>query len=438
MPKNKKIKNKRVISVQNRYQKSKYQRSEEIDKQRFHQCEEKSTMSDREMDEDGILVPDDDMRQGRNQQIKMADDITISSAQLEDIIGVSSPSQQMTPNDPKSKTESPLKYQLNDKGPFFIIMKHEELRYTEIAKIVLISVGRPKIDQIIKLDDHSVKVKLKDADSANKILKSQSLARLQNVNVSIPPMYLNSIGIIDNVAITHTTEEILEALDSDNQITKIERMTKWDPVYKKATPMEQIKIHFRCFTLPRTVKLFMINFRVRFFFPRPTYCVKCLSYGHYKKICRQKPKCAICTKETEGQHECEQFCKFCETTDHQTNDRTCKERIRQAELTKIMIKEKMTYKEAVQALKEGEKNTTAFPRLLRIDLSEEYAKLKELSQKTADLQTQLDNMKLQNDKVKQVLREICTLATAEESQKNHTLMMRRLLTILEENQDILD
>lgn len=49
------------------------------------------------------------------------------------------------------------------------------------------------------------------------------------------------------------------------------------------------------------------------------------------------------------------------------------------ELTKVMIKEKMTSTEAILALKKVEKNATEFPRLPTIDVSEEYTKVKNLS-----------------------------------------------------------
>ncbi len=97
----------------------------------------------------------------------------------------------------------------------------------------------------------------------------------------------------------------------------MERIKRWNFEQKVEEDTELIKIAFRSNYLPPRVKLFNTIIKTQYSIPKPTFCNKCLKYGHFKKYCKNEQKCRTCseiqTNEQNQEHNCSKVvkCNLC-------------------------------------------------------------------------------------------------------------------------------
>ncbi|GAB0093076.1 hypothetical protein DMENIID0001_081280 [Sergentomyia squamirostris] len=199
--------------------------------------------------------------------------------------------------------------------------------------------GKKNIEIIRKIAPDRLRIQTKNYESANQILQKHGTT---DTRTFIPPFHLSSVGVVDNIPIDFTLEEMKQECETPHQIIKIERMLKMDKGC--LIPMDKVKIEFRTFLVPREIKIFGAAFRVRLFVPKPTFCRRCLCYGHREKKCLNLERCSM---EINGPHDnCNKFCKFCETAKHTTNHKDCPENVYQFRIRKRMVEGRTNFKEA--------------------------------------------------------------------------------------------
>ncbi|GAB0086048.1 hypothetical protein DMENIID0001_000310 [Sergentomyia squamirostris] len=252
-------------------------------------------------------------------------------------------SQANTSSEPTEKMEE-LRYNSRDNGPYIIILQRQNVDLFKSAQHISSLLGKENIDVIRKIAPDRLRIQTRNYDSANRILIYFKKHESNDTKTFIPPFHLSSVGVVDNIPIDFSLEEMKLECETPHQIIKIERMMKMDQ--GKLIPMDKVKIEFRRFLVPREIKIFGAAFRVRLFIPKPTFCRRCLCYGHREKKCKNVERCSTCTQETIEPHKCNKFCKFCETTKHTTNHKDCPENAFQFRIRKRMVEGRTNFKDA--------------------------------------------------------------------------------------------
>lgn len=254
-------------------------------------------------------------------------------------------------------------YITTDKGPFIIIMEKEDINDIKVGKR-LKELNIMNIKDITKIGKNRLKVQTKDGMTANKILKDPTLSITDRIKSFLPNSSLITVGIIRDIDIDITEEEIENNYSCESKIISIERMTRWDDKLKIAIPNNNIKITFRSHKLPNNFKLYSVSRKIEIFVPKPILCKKCLVYGHTKKYCKRETveRCLNCTENLhDSAQSCVTKCKFCNVNDHKTAFYKCPEEIKQKKIKRIMVTQKISYQDAHKINNEG--NNANFPPL---------------------------------------------------------------------------
>ncbi|GAB0087826.1 hypothetical protein DMENIID0001_021800 [Sergentomyia squamirostris] len=249
-----------------------------------------------------------------------------------------------------------LQYNQSDVGPFIVIIEKPNIDLLSTSEIICELIGKHNLEESRRISPDRLRVKTKSFDSANKIMLSTTIITELKMKAFIPSFYLTSVGVVDDIALEYDLDVLKRQINSSSyQIIGLERMKR----IENGVPIDikKIKIWFRSYNLPNEVRIFGAVFRVRLFVPKPTFCKKCLSFGHTKTTCRNnKEKCFKCAQEIDELHKphaCAQFCKFCKTDAHSTGDILCPQTEFQKKIKYHMVSKKIPFKEA-RALMEAD------------------------------------------------------------------------------------
>lgn len=147
--------------------------------------------------------------------------------------------------------------------------------------------------------------------------------------------------------------ELFGALDSRNNILKMERMKKriWD---KDANKMKYIAsdniiVTFKGKDLTDYVSIYNKggHLRVRPYVEAVKLCYNCYKYGHLKNLCKSKAKCPICNDDFHGECNKAPLCGNC-GEGHRANYRGCIEFQRNKDMNIIMAHNNCSYFEAIK------------------------------------------------------------------------------------------
>lgn len=267
-----------------------------------------------------------------------------------------------------------MSYQTSDKGPFIIIMEKEGISDIQTGKR-LNELNFQNILNIKKTARNKLKVQTLDGKTANRIMKNQDLINVDKIKSYLPNSIITTVGVVKNIDLSMSTEEILQNCSCDCKILNIERMTRWDTEKSESVPSNNIKITFRSNKIPDLFKIYFVSRKIEYYIPKPILCKKCLCYGHTTKQCKKEDAilCKICSEVIHpDENQCKNKCKFCKVEEHKTGAAKCPEEIKQKEITKQMTIQKLTYKEAHSQVM-NEKNKQ-FPKLPNTE-SLTYAKI---------------------------------------------------------------
>lgn len=189
--------------------------------------------------------------------------------------------------------------------------------------------------------------KPKDAEV---LLNSALLRDNFKINIYIPNVLKQTIGVVRNVPPTISEEEILDNINAGNKrVTKIERINKMKKVEGNnvLVPTYSIKIYVEGQVLPEEIAIYGMLAKVDFYVFPVKLCIRCWRFGHRIKTCRSsKPRCVVCGLDHEGEVCWDApTCVNC-NGNHKANDRNCPERVRQDMILQVMAREKLTFAEA--------------------------------------------------------------------------------------------
>jgi len=174
-------------------------------------------------------------------------------------------------------------------------------------------------------------------------------------------------GIIFGVPIDITEDEIQEETNAD----AVKRMKRRVDGNLENTPNVVIS-YKEC--LPELVQIGFLRFKVKDYIPRPFRCTKCQMFGHGAQACWRPSCCPRCSGGHDFSHcpvkaeEHEQHkCRNCHGN-HSSAWTGCPVYQNVHEALEIKIKEKMTYKQALERVKTHHKDERSREHIIATDL----------------------------------------------------------------------
>ncbi|XP_062541493.1 uncharacterized protein LOC134209530 [Armigeres subalbatus] len=170
---------------------------------------------------------------------------------------------------------------------------------------------------------------------------------LQNHNLKcyVPVMLKQTVGLIKGVPFKYEDRELLEELEAEVPIIKVERVLKMDSE-KNLTKTKNVRLTFKGKELPKTVAIYGYRFEVELYLFPIKQCQNCWGYGHKASNCKRTKKCNLCgIQHDTSEEQCRTKCINCRGN-HAANSKDCPERHKQRLIAQKMQREKVSYKEA--------------------------------------------------------------------------------------------
>lgn len=159
-----------------------------------------------------------------------------------------------------------------------------------------------------------------------------------------------SYGIIKGVDLDMSEKDILDAFESSTEIIAIKRLRRND-LEGNWIDSETIRICFRSNVLPTHINVYGCRFKVDPYVFPVTQCAGCWKFGHLKRFCPTKKN--ICPKCGDSSHiNCDtktMKCPNCKGS-HMALDRTCPHFRTEKYIRKIMSRDNVTYRKALQII----------------------------------------------------------------------------------------
>lgn len=281
----------------------------------------------------------------------------------------------------KSANKQSFTYAVSDKGPYTVFIQSKS---SNIGNLDPLSLGKMFFDN----DDFNFNIKNIARKGRNRIGVDFANPREANLfveknnfvdyDVFIPSYLLTSMGVISDIGLSISEEDIMKYADSTSEIIKVRRLKRRQTIDGKTTYVDakSCVITFRGKNLPNNIKLFHNIIYVDQYISPVIQCYNCLRYGHTAKQCRGKKRCRNCGSQHE-ETECEAkkpICIYC-SQNHSAVDRICPEFDRQKRIKEAMAVHKYTYFEANIILKNNSRNLYAndkeFPNLTKNNRTDE-------------------------------------------------------------------
>lgn len=250
------------------------------------------------------------------------------------------------------------RYSSIDQGPYALYvdtMENVKVHAMAIGKMLRDRVFElyKEVSLIKRISGNRFKIIVKAYKTANSIIESD-IWKINKLICYIPDFMLFRQGVVRDIDVSLTEEEILSNIDSDIPILKVRRIFKKDRRdINKNIPTPVVILSFRGQYIPYEIKLLGVLCKVDMFRKRVIQCFCCLRYGHTSNTCRSSFRCEICGNSHE-KRECQgpMKCIFC-LGPHKSTDKTaCPEYKKQLDIKQIMAEKNISFTEAKISLKE--------------------------------------------------------------------------------------
>lgn len=238
------------------------------------------------------------------------------------------------------------RYRVTDKGPYIINLEGNKGNLGKVHRMALgkwlfqsASTLKNEIIDIMATGKNRMKMTTKTPEAANELL-SLEIFREREITAYIPNFRVFSTGIIRDIDIYLSDEEILNELNSPIAPTSVRRLTRKNIVDNK-TLHEKLPvciISFDSQSLPEIVTLYGARCRVEPYIPPLRQCRNCLRFRHSEDQCRSKARCDHCSgdhnvKECPVHEAIMPVCVHC-NGEHRSSFRECPVRMAHINSTK--------------------------------------------------------------------------------------------------------
>lgn len=224
-------------------------------------------------------------------------------------------------------------YQPTDMGPYFVFVEGEN---GNVGKLHPMALGRMlfkesnnlrhEIVNISGIGRNRYKIETKTGQSANR-LRLQDTFRQKNMEAYIPSFLTTRRGVIRDVDIALSNQEILAEIKSEFLVIDVRRFTKKviENGVMKIFPTPKCVVTFKSQQLPQYVYLCGMRCPVAPYVQSVLQCHNCLRYFHLSSQCRSNARCAKCMgahETSQCSHTGEPKCLHCRGN-HTATDHCC-------------------------------------------------------------------------------------------------------------------
>ncbi|KAG6460960.1 hypothetical protein O3G_MSEX012336 [Manduca sexta] len=205
------------------------------------------------------------------------------------------------------------------------------------------------IQDIIKvkyLNPYKVILHFSKEDSAEKLLNSKCFN--ENGRKCHKTFEINQpFGVIKNIDLGLSEEEIGEALTCDFNIIAVKRLKRRNSLNGQWEPGESVRIGFKGSSLPSYIYIFDTRISVSPYVYPVTQCSHCWRYGHSLKMCPSNR--AVCPKCGDHHTNCEKTSYTCNNCggNHMALAKTCPIYIKEKRIRELMAEFNCSYKKAL-------------------------------------------------------------------------------------------
>lgn len=264
------------------------------------------------------------------------------------------------------------KYDSQCQGPFEVYIQSNPIDNVA-SSIHPLAVGRilsasSKIDilEIKKIGYSKISVQLTNRDAANQLLTNSAL-KSKNLTAFIPSFRTTRQGIIRNVPLDVTEEEIIKEVNCPFVISRVRRLNRKAPVPPDSNtsspeyiPSKTVALTFKGQSLPKYVYLYKVRYEVSPFISKVSLCYSCYRFGHIASQCKGHPRCSHCSEKAHDKDlPCPKInlppsCVNCKGP-HTPNNPTCVERILQNQIRVLAANKNIPFMEAKKIIRGNEK-----------------------------------------------------------------------------------
>lgn len=196
------------------------------------------------------------------------------------------------------------------------------------------------------LNSYKVLIQFDKEESAEELMKCKYFNEM-GYNC-YKTMEMNHIyGVIKDIDLDRTDEEILESLFSNIKILGIKRLKRKNSYDGRWETSEAMRICFEGSSLPTHIKMFDTSVKVTPYIYPVTQCSRCWRFGHINKFCPSYK--TICPKCGENHENCERTSFYCNNCrgDHMAMAKICPIYIKEKRIRELMAEFCCTYKKAL-------------------------------------------------------------------------------------------
>jgi len=203
-------------------------------------------------------------------------------------------------------------------------------------------------------------IEFSNAEAANSFVSHSELAS-KGYNLYIPEYNVCSKSIIRGVQFDFTLEEILNNIQSTVDILKVVRFNRRSLNEKKEVVFVKTGTCLLTFSgksIPKSINLYGVEMEVENYIMPVTQFFNCFLFGHTKKQCRGKPKCAKCSDQGHSEDDCTKDfrCVNC-GNNHRSINKECLEYKRQKQIKIYMSVDRISFYEADKMLPQIKKSS---------------------------------------------------------------------------------
>ncbi len=234
--------------------------------------------------------------------------------------------------------------------PRFLLMSCSETEKTfksvsavRLARAIEESFG--KLQAVVRQRNGTILFEARTDEQIEKILKTEQIAGLQ-VEVTTHPTLNLCKGVVNHEDFATENEDELLSFFKSYGVTEVYRIRRKEN--GKEIPTSTLILTFNLPSLPEYVSCGYYNLRVRQYVPNPLRCFKCQRFGHTQQRCMAvSPACAKCGNSAHDPNPCSSpaRCVNCEG-DHAANSNKCPTYLREREIQRIRVTEKVSFPEA--------------------------------------------------------------------------------------------
>lgn len=292
--------------------------------------------------------------------------LTSTSFAVEEAVNINSPVNSLAPSVIVTDINTNY-YETDSNGPFICMVQYAD-KTKNLGNLHPLQLGKliyKRVEDVISIQSAGasrVKVVFSSASAANRFLNSPLLVEL-NWSAFIPSSLIYSYGVI-RLDQSFSEEDFWDGVESPVCLIGFKRIPSTKDGIQSITNLVELK--FKSSYLPDTISIYRVKFRVEPSIRSPIQCKQCWRFGHTMFYCRSKARCEFCSSLEHLFSECPlqasepsiATCSNCQGP-HISSDRRCPEWSRQKDIKKIMVVNKVSFKEAI-SIKLNNVCTSAF------------------------------------------------------------------------------